>query len=205
MIKSLREYIINTKKEYHFRIKFADCEVDTKFKQALENALKTYDVVSVSAAKHEPIQLVHPDFPKMGSVDVYAIDIAVNYPANDSTIRNLLNQKLGVPFDHMMVLNKNQIDGNIDYSEIARRKSDDPALTDPDLEQADENAQELVGEKRIDGIKKNIPTRDYDFESNDVAGKTSARTLTTNDLPLGTTSPVGTHQNEIPNPFKRRK
>ena len=96
----------------------------------------------------------------------------------------------------------NQIDGNIDYSEVARRK--DPALTDPNLEQAEEDAQDLVGEKRIDGIKKNIPTRDYEFVSNDVPKK-GTRTMTTNDLPMGDTSPVGTHQNEIPNPFTRKK
>lgn len=202
MIKSLRDYIIETKKTYHFRIKFANCKIDDAFKKSLEDVLKTYDVVSVEGPKNEPIQLVHPDFPKMGSVDVSSIDIAVNYPANDSNIRNLINQKLGVPFDHMMVFNKNQIDGNIDYSEIARRK--EPALTDPELEQSDENAQDLVGEKRIDGIKKNIPTRDYNFDSAEVPKKGS-RTLTTNDLPQGNSSPVGTHQNEIPNPFKRRK
>jgi hypothetical protein len=201
MIKSLHQYIIETKKTYHFRIKFADCKVDDSFKTKLEDALKTYDVVSVDGPKHEPIQLVHPDFPKMGSVDVYSVDIAINYPANDSTIRNLLNQKMGVPFDHMMVLNKHQVDANIDYSEIARRKT--PALTDPNLEQAEGDAQDLVGEKRVDGIKKNIPTREYEFDASDIPNKN--RTQTTNDLPMGDTSPIGTHQNEIPNPFKNRK
>lgn len=199
MIKSLRDYIIETKKTYHFRVKFAGIDPTSKFMDKLETALKTFDVVSVTKAKHEPVQMVHPDFPKLGAVDVHAIDIAVNYPCNDSTIRNLVNEKMGVPFDHMMVLNKHQLDNNIDYSEVARRTT--AALTDPNLEQAEEGAQDLVGEKRIEGIKKNVPTRKYEFEKQESGDSAKS----TNDLPIGTDSPVGSHQNEIPNPFSRRK
>lgn len=200
-MKSLRDYIFEAKKTYHFRVKLAGIDPTDSFMNKLEQALQAYDVVSVTKAKHEPVQLVHPDFPKMGAVDVFAVDIELNYPANDSLIRNLVNEKMGVPFDHMMVLNKHQIDQQLDYSEVAQRKT--PALTDPELEtdESKEDAQETVGQKRVDGLKKNLPTRKYEFED---GVDTGASAKTTNDLPQGTMSPVGTHQNEIPNPFARR-
>jgi hypothetical protein len=200
-MKSLRQYIIETKKTYHFRVKLAGIDPSDAFMNKLENALKAYDLVSVTKAKHEPVQLVHPDFPKLGAVDVYALDIAVNYPANDSAIRNLINEKMGVPYDRMFVLTKHQVEQGLDYSEIARRNSDDPALTDGELEQADEDAQDLVGQKRVEGIKDNIKTRKYEFED---GVDTGSKAKTTNDLPQGTMSPVGTHQNQIPNPFSRK-
>lgn len=198
-MKSLRDFIFETKKIYHFRVKLAGINPTDDFMNKLEQVLKSYDVVSVSKAKHEPVQLVHPDFPKLGAADVYALDIALNYPANDSTIRNLINEKMGVPFDHMMVLNKHQVDQHIDYSRVPQRT--DPALTDENLEtdESKEDAQSTAGQKRADDLVKNLPKRKYEFE-----GDTGAAAKTTNDLPQGTMSPVGTHQNEIPNPFSRR-
>jgi len=198
-MKSLKDYIFETKKTYHFRVKLADIDPTGAFMDKLETALKAYDLVSVTKIKHEPVQLVHPDFPKLGAVDIYAVDIAVNYPANDSTIKNLLNQKMNIPFDHMAVYNKHQIDNHLDYSEVARR--DTAALTDPNLEQAEGDSQELVGQKRAEDLKKNLPTRKYEFEKLD----TGKGAKTTNELPQGNESPVGTHQNERPNPFSRGK
>jgi hypothetical protein len=110
-----------------------------------------------------------------------------------------MNEKMGIPFDHMFVLNKHQVDQHIDYSRVPQRT--DAALTDENLEQAEDDAQETVGQKRADNLVKNLPKRKYEFES---GVDTGAGAKTTNDLPQGTMSPVGTHQNEIPNPFSRR-
>ena len=75
----------------------------------------------------------------------------------------------------------------------------EPALTTPELEEAP-GAQELVGQARRDSLLKELMTRDYEF-----AAKSEADNKTTNELPQGKTSPVGSSQNKITSPVKGTK
>ena len=75
----------------------------------------------------------------------------------------------------------------------------DPVLTDPVLKD-EKDAQSLVGQARVSGfIKELAKNKVSKFE---VAGKEKADGTTTDSLPQGKVSPVGSKQNKIPSAVK---
>jgi hypothetical protein len=58
-------------------------------------------------------------------------------------------------------------------------------------------AADLVGDARIPNLIKELAdTRRYEYP--DAAGKDLVKAKTTNEIPVGSASPIGTHQNKIP-------
>ena len=57
--------------------------------------------------------------------------------------------------------------------------------------------EDLVGDKRVPNLIKELEeTRKYEYP--EVAGGSTPKAKTTNELPLGNASPIGTHKNKIP-------
>jgi hypothetical protein len=65
-------------------------------------------------------------------------------------------------------------------------------------------AEDLVGDKRVPSLIKELEdTKKYKYDY--AASEGSGNPKTTNDLPQGDKSPVGSQQNKIPSPVKGQK
>lgn len=192
-MKSFQNYIYETHKTFEFRVKIANVEPKGTVLEAIKNALDAYGLESISKPKRLPIQ-EHKSFSKLGPCECYIMDVAVRYPTVVEQIRQLIVDRAQVSSDCICVYTKDQAEQEDAVQE--RIDGQGPVLETPELT-ADAGGQEAVGEKRVGSLLKELESRKYEIE-----GTEKADGKTTNELPMGDVSPVGSTKNEIPTPPK---
>lgn len=131
-MKSFKQYLTESKKEYKFRIKYAGTLTDSQVER-IEMALGKYSVLDMSKAKTTPIQEHPMDFQTLKNSEVSIVDVTVDYPSTVQVLRNELTEYAGIPGSHLVVINADHPE------EIAReenaKKGDEEyeALLDSDL------------------------------------------------------------------------
>jgi hypothetical protein len=208
-MKSLQEYIASRNQPYEFRIKLAKIDPKGEVMERIKNALDAYELVSVTPAKSLPIQ-EHRDFPKWGACEAWQFEATVNYPTTSVQIAQLIRERAGINPDWVCVYGKQQADDN-DAFEAYGKDHEGSLLLDGELKDV-AGAQELVGDKRKDSMLKELEEQSPKLmgfkEPELTVSRASERTkpaATTNQLPQGTTSPVGSRQNKITDMRKGKK
>lgn len=195
-MKSFTQYLYHTQKVYEFRVKVADVDMTEDNLARIKNALETYGVESMGKPKRLPIQ-EHAEFPKMGPCECHIIDIGLKYPTTTEQLQHVVAERAMLDKGRVCVYTKDQHE-QIAASEDTQLE-DGALLEKPELKD-EPGAQELVGQARVSSFLKELEKNKVSkFE---VAGKEKADGTTTNSLPLGTKSPVGSSQNKIPSPVK---
>lgn len=187
-MKSLSAYFHETNKIYEFRIKMAHVEPKGEVLDKIKNALNAFQVESISPAKRLPIT-EHWEFANEGACECYVIDVTVKYPTIPGQLRQLIGERAGINANWVSVrtmtealnddLSFNQADEN-----VARKQ---PLLGDDSLDSP--SGQELVGEKRLTGLFKELSanTRKFDIQGTDTE---YASGKTTNETPQNTSSTI---------------
>jgi hypothetical protein len=198
-MKSFKAYLTESVKTYEFRVRIAcemmSADMMTKIKQVLE----TYKVDKISSPKRLPIH-ESPLFPNMGPVEVNVFDVSVCYPANDDQIRNLIAECGCAPAACIRVTPANSpFEAALDGKEVSNIDGG-VVLEQPDMKAAPVD-DDLVGQKRIPNLIKELEeTRKYEYP--EAAGGVTPVNKTTNELPIGNASPIGTHKNKVPDARK---
>lgn len=193
-MKSFKAYLTESQKTYEFRVRVAgefNGDAVTKMKQVLE----AFKVVNVSTPKRLPIH-ESPLFPNCGPCEVNIIDVEIAYPANDDQIRNLIAECGCAPAANIRVNPKNSpFEATLDGTEVSN-KDGGIVLEEPDMK-AEAVEKDLVGDARVPNLIKELEeTRKYEYP--EIAGGKTPVAKTTNDLPVGRASPIGTHKNKVP-------
>ena len=204
-MKSLHEYIASRNQPYEFRIKLAKINPKGEVMERIKHALDAYELVTVTPAKSLPIQ-EHREFPKWGACECWQFEATVNYPTTSVQITQLIRERAGINPEWVCVYGKQQADDN-DAFEAYGKDHEGSLLLDGELKDV-AGAQELVGEKRKDSMLKELDAQSpklMGFKNNDPVAEKTKTAQTTNQLPQGTTSPVGTHQNKVTDMRKGKK
>jgi len=208
-MKSLHAYIAERNTNYEFRIKVAK-QNPKDIMEEIKNALDAYELVSVTTPKSLPV-MEHREFPKWGACECWQFEATVAYPTTAVQIAQLLRERTGMQAEWVCVYGKQQADQN-DYAEAYGKDHTGSLLLDNELKDV-AGAQDLVGDRRKDSMLKELeqhaPVMSA-LKSNDELVKTRAaeRTkpaLTTNQIPQGVKSPVGSNQNKITDMRKGKK
>lgn len=195
-MQNFQKYFYEASKLFEFRVKVANVELTKEVMENIRNAIDAYQIETVTEPKRLPIQ-EHKEFGKLGPCECQVFDVAVRYPTIVEQIRQLIITRAQINADCVCVYTKGQYE---QLEEVQDRiDGQKPVLENPTLE-SDSTGQDLVGEKRNISLLKELETRKYE-----VAGKEKTDSKSTNDLPQGTTSPVGTNKNTIPAPIKGKK
>jgi hypothetical protein len=195
-MKPFTQYLYHTQKIYEFCIKLAEVDVSEDNLARIKNALEAYCVESMSKPRRLPIQ-EHRDFPKMGPCECHVINIGLKYPTTTEQLTHIVAERALLDKGRVCVYTKDDFEQQVALNSEAVRT--EPLLTDPTLED-EPNAQALVGQARVGSFLKELEknkTSKYE-----IAGKEKADGTTTDSLPQGTKSPVGSSQNKIPSPVK---
>ena len=88
-MKSFTEFLIESKKTYPFKIGVAG-ELPEGFVDAMETALKKYDVINMSAGKKTPIQERPLDFPQLENTEVTYFEVELTYPTTTQVLQEYL-------------------------------------------------------------------------------------------------------------------
>ena len=196
-MKNFLEYLTDSEKTYEFRIKIANVD-PAECLEKIENALEAFDVASISKPKRLPIKESDIDFPNMPNCQLYLMDIVVKYPCNEQQIRNVVSQRACIPANNVFVIPKNHPEeqrrwneeNSSDIREYVKGESvlDKPYADDPKAKAAgDAYSGFMTILKELSQVK-----------LDEAEGGKTDKAETTNDLPQGDVSPVGSKQNTIP-------
>jgi hypothetical protein len=208
-MKSLHAYIAERNTNYEFRIKVAK-QNPKDIMEEIKNALDAYELVSVTAPKSLPV-MEHREFPKWGACECWQFDATVAYPTTSVQIAQLLRERTGMQAEWVCVYGKQQADDN-DAFEAYGKDHTGALLLDNELKDV-AGAQDLVGDKRRDSMLKELDTQspkmvalasNPELTSTRASERTKAA-QTTNQIPQGDKSPVGSNQNKITDMRKGKK
>lgn len=187
-MKAFQSYIFELNKPQEFRVKMATVD-PASVMENIKNALDTWQLESVSAVKRLPIQ-EHVEFPQWGPCECWTFDVKLAYPTTTVQVRQALRERARLNPDWICVRNLSEAEMT-DEAE-ARGKDHKGALLDEEELKADAGGQELAGQSRVGSLLKELESRKFD-----IAGTEATTNKSLNDVPQGTTSPVGTKQNTI--------
>lgn len=90
-MKSFKEYLVESKKTYSFKIKVAG-ELPENFTTELKSRLDRCGLKTLAEAGKTPIQKVPLDFPEMKNVEVTLFDVMCEYPITAPEIESELKE-----------------------------------------------------------------------------------------------------------------
>ena len=196
-MKTFKDFLFHSQKTYEFRIKLAEVEMNEDNLARIRNALEAYGVEEMGKPKRLPVQ-EHADFPRMGPCECHFIDFSIKYPTTSDQLTHVVAERALLDKGRVCVKTR-AADEEIRAAEALGQDQEGALLEEPDLKD-ESGAQELVGQNRVGSfIKELAKNKVSKFE---VAGSEKADGKTTNELPQGTKSPVGSSQNKIPSPVK---
>jgi hypothetical protein len=153
----------------------------------MEDKLKQFDIVKLSAPKTTPVQAKPADFPAFDNERVTHVDVEFRYPAIEPQIQQLAQflmfdpnriRMLTVPYEDSMDQERAEVE--------AQNKN---LLTDTDFPAPNKQQKALYKDYSTEynnhAVLKNAYRSDFT-----VAGGKTPPAKTTNDLPMGTSSPM---------------
>jgi len=181
-MKTLRQYISETEKKYGFRVKIAE-EFSKEQMESLQKVLARWNLEAISEPKHLPVSEDHTGFLHLKATDLYMIDLVVQYPATPAEIQAAVHEATQLSMSKILVLTPNQ-----------------EVLAAPIVPEAEGQAI----------LEKNYPEQKAPQLLADLANAIASTSIeypfavkpekghTTNELPQGNNSPVGTKRNKLP-------
>ena len=195
-MKTFIEYLNETQKTYEWKIKIAN--VDPKdHMDCLESCLDGYHLDSITKPKSLPITESHIDFPSLKSPKVWVLEAVLKYPVMADQLKAIVAEKLNVAQSQVAVMSPQQEvirDGVEDIKEFEKGTS---VLEEelPEANKEQKEASEAYANRTP--LLKELSTPKVEVEGSDDTPEGN-KGATTNDLPEGTDSPVGSKQNKIP-------
>ena len=188
-MRSLQEYLTESAKQYMFRVRLAcDCDMNK-----LKTALAKFDVAAMGEPKRLPITQKAFGFDHLDNPEIHIVDVSTNYPCTPTELSAAFNG-VGVPASMVMVTTLNQ---EVLVAPAASEAKEHEAILDKDLPK---NTYPQILADLEQALSKKEPGK-YQYT---YAAKKTSTGSTSNDLPQGNKSPVGSKQNKIPDPYKRQ-
>jgi hypothetical protein len=185
-MKNFKDYLAENQRTYNYRIKIVG-DVEPGFVKALEEKLRQFDPVKVGDIKKTPIQLKPADFPAHANESVASMDCEFRYPAIEPQIQQIA-QLLGLDPNRIRMLTSSYEDSMFDEKEKIEEQNKD-LLTDTDLPAPDAEQKALSKDYSANPYDHAVLKNAYRSEFTVAGGKTPPAE-TTNDLPMGTKSPM---------------
>ena len=151
-MKTFKDYLTESKRTYAFRIKIADYELDGDTLDRIEQGLSAFQLADITKPKSLPISRCQ-EFHKLGPIGRQVFDAETNYPANPPQIQQAICSATGFPQSHVYVTTP----GHDGVEETIETDSEKEALLNtPEMSDADGDAQNHVGLKRVESLLKEL-------------------------------------------------
>ena len=196
-MKNFLNYLEQSQKTYEFRIKIANTDPAEKLTM-LESALDAYGLESLSKPKRLPLKESDVDFPNHGTVELYLMDAVLTYPCNEYQLRTIIAERAGIAQANIVIVPKNHPEeqrrwNEDDTSDINEYKKGEAVLDKPYEDNPDaKKAGDAYAS--FNSILKELT----EVKLEEAEGGSTPEAKTTNDLPVGEKSPVGSNQNKLP-------
>jgi hypothetical protein len=198
-MSTFKDYLTESTKSYDYKIKIAG-DSRSIDKNALETALKKFDLASMSAGKTTPIMTLPLDFPALSNESVTIFDVTTNYPESPRVMHEYLSDLLRIPMTHMVVRKPGEPTEEYQADmQIGQKSEYANKLMDIEMKDAPKvKAEEHFGDKYNMGLLKELmrtkaETKDQPKEKEDAMSKEEK----------GTPSPFSKATNPHPDPKRK--
>ena len=185
-MKKFQEYLAESERTYRYRIKIVG-DVAPDFVKQLNEKLKQFDPVKIGTPKTTPVQLKPADFPKHSNDSVTSMDCEFRYPAIEPQIKQIAQLLFLDPNRIIMLTTPHEDSMDVEREKIADENKD--LLTDTDYPAPDKEQKALSKDYAAPYDQHAVLKNSYRSEFTVAGGKTPPA-KTTNDLPMGTSSPM---------------
>ena len=185
-MKPFAHYLAESERTYDYRIKMCG-DVTNEFVRQLKSKFDQFAPVKMGDVKTTPIQKIPTDFPNFQNEKVNIIDVSFRYPAIEPQVKQLA-QLMGFDPNKVVMQTQPHEDGlATEYSRIEDENKDLLADTDYPADNAEQKAlkKDYSVEAHDHVVLQNAYRSDFT-----VAGGKTPKAETTNDLAMGTKSPM---------------
>ena len=185
-MKRFAQYLAESERTYDYRIKICG-NPPAEFIRELKSKLDQFDPVKMGDIRTTPIQIIPTDFPNHKNESVTMFDVSFRYPAIEPQIKQLA-QLMGMDPNRVVMTTRDYNESLVDeYEKIDTENKD--LLSDTDYPAPDAEQRALKKDYGVEAhdhvVLKNAYRSDFT-----VAGGKTPKAMTTNDLPMGTKSPM---------------
>jgi hypothetical protein len=185
-MKKFQEYLAESERTYRYRIKIVG-DVAPDFVKMLTEKLKQFDPVKIGSPKTTPVQLKPADFPAHSNDSVTSMDCEFRYPAIEPQIKQIAQLLFLDPNRIIMLTTPHEDSMDVEREKIADQNKD--LLTDTDYPAPDAEQKALSADYSANPYEHAVLKNAYRSDFTVAGGKTPPA-KTTNDLPMGTSSPM---------------
>ena len=185
-MKNFQQYLAESERTYNYRIKIVG-DVAPDFIKQLSERLSQFDVVKISKPKTTPVQLKPADFPKHSNDSVTSMDVEFRYPAIEPQIKQIAQLLFLDPNRIIMLTVPHENSMDTEREKIETENKD--LLTDTDYPAPDAEQRALSKDYSAPYDQHAVLKNSYRSDFTVAGGKTPPA-KTTNDLPMGNTSPM---------------
>lgn len=195
-MKSFKDYLTESKKQYDFRIKIAG-EFTAEQEENLKSALDKYAMAGFKKAGKTPIQQLPLDFPQVKNCEVNIYEVTLDYPTTQFELTEYLSHQCGIHKSHLAVRRPGEPSEEYQHEEPKREGA---LLDDPNYKEAGSpQFEDFYGDKYNSGFVKELNDilklqRKERGEQIPTEGAAKFNT----DSPAGTKSPI----QQAPDPRK---
>ncbi len=155
-MKSFKEYLTKSQKQYPFRIKIAHemtSEQEDLMKSLLGRFIRDNSSLSLKKSK-TPIQAAPLDFPQVKNSEVNIYEVVLDFPTTQFELKEYLSTGLGVGKPHLVVRSPNEPSEEYQTEEPKREGA---LLNDPDYKEApNAKFEDYYGDKYNTGFVKEL-------------------------------------------------
>lgn len=190
-MKTLKQYLTESKKVYAFKIKIA-CEIPEGFDAKFKSAMDRYGVIRFEKIKTTPVQESPMHFPKLKNTAVTMYEVDLEYPIIGPQIATVLSADFGISESCLRVRNAAEQDIQYDPSAETIGK----ALLDTPYEKG-EKFKDYFGDAYNKSFLKDLEKTSKQRKK-DLGQKNAYVFLTGPDYGGSASSPIGSQQNKLP-------
>jgi len=179
-MKSLRQYLTESVRTYHYTIKIAgDC--NKNFIDMFTHNLSKFDPVKIEDPKTTPVQKDPYGFPELQNESIVIIKCEFKYPATEPMVQQLA-QLLGCNINRVRMITTDYNDSiNSEAEGYANEAKDEPLLLKTELEDNGKEASKEYASQYLDRVVPKKPSIDipYDGKKTPIAPNKSKEGINT--------------------------
>jgi hypothetical protein len=187
MTKTYYQYLLESEQTYKYRVKVAG-GCDNECLKELETKLAKFDLINMSSPKTTPVMEDPLDFPGVKNMEVCMFEVEIAYPAGQDALYDMIESCTRRPKSQIKVVSEHFAQS---YEENEGADPEEAPILEKDY---DEQSKE-AGEAYADPAKV-VPETPTRFK---IAGGNTPKAQTTNDLPMGDKSAMGSVKPKLPN------
>jgi hypothetical protein len=185
-MKHFKEYLAENERVYNYRIKIAG-DTPKDLVRALQEKLRQFDVVSITAPKTTPVMARLADFPAIENESCTHMDVEFRYPAIEPQIQQIA-QLLGMDPNRVCMLTVPYENG-YDKEAVDVEKQNKDLLTNTDYPAPNAEQKALIKDYLAAPEDHAVLKNTYRSEFTVAGGKTPPA-VTTNSIPMNNKSPM---------------